>query len=418
MTTYPEALLSSDEQSVRREAAQFVRWVPRQLLLDMDSDAVRYPAPYLKEAGRRNLLGLRFPSAYGGRGLPWTCEMAALEEVGVLGTSLACLYSLVSIVGEAIVHFGTEEQRQRYMPPMLRGELGPAEALTEPRGGSDFFGAATRAERKGDHFVINGQKRFVVGAEGADLFLVYAKTDPAAHPRKAMTAFLVERGAGIEVEHVYGLMGTRGGGTGRLVFRDVEVPLDSVLGGEAGIGRGAEVFDQMMVPERMTSACGALGMGRAALEIAARYASRRKAFGQEIRKYEAVSFKIADSLTLLDAARGLCRDTLNAVDNPRVDRGRVRRMVSESKKFATETAWKVVNDSMQVLGGIGYTDVFPVERLLRDTRLIMIWTGTNEIMDLVIQHEFYKEFLATVPSGRDLEADAANAQAPDEKVYE
>ncbi len=173
-----------------------------------------------------------------------------------------------------------------------------------------------------------------------------------------------------------------------------------------------------MIPERMTSACGALGMGRAALEIAARYASRRKAFGQEIRKYEAVSFKIADSLTLLDAARGLCRDTLRAADDPLVDRGRVRRMVSESKKFATEMAWKVVNDSMQVLGGIGYTDVFPVERLLRDTRLIMIWTGTNEIMDLVIQHEFYKEFLKTGVQGRDLEADATNAEAPDEKVYE
>lgn len=418
MTTHPDALLSAQEQLVRSEAREFVRQVPRQLLLDMDADKVRYPVSYLREAGRRNLLGLRFPEEFGGRGLPWTCEMAALEEIGVLGTSLACLYSLVSIVGEAIARFGTQSQKERYLAPMIRGTLGPAEALTEPRGGSDFFGAATRAERRGDHFVLNGQKRFVVGAEGADLFLVYAKTDAEAHPRKAITAFLVQRSEELIVEHVYGLMGTRGGGTGRLVFRDVRVPVGNVLGGEAGIGMGAEVFDQMMIPERMTSACGALGMGRAALEIAARYASRRKAFGQEIRKYEAVSFKIADSLTLLDAARGLCRDTLRATDDPGVERGRVRRMVSESKKFATEMAWKVVNDSMQVLGGIGYTDVFPVERLLRDTRLIMIWTGTNEIMDLVIQHEFYKEFLKTGVQGRDLEADATNADAPGEKIYE
>jgi len=159
-------------------------------------------------------------------------------------------------------------------------------------------------------------------------------------------------------------------------------------------------------------------MARAALEIAARYAARRKAFGQEIRRFEAVSFKIADSLTLLDAARGLCRETCRAVDNGKVAPGRVRRMVSESKKFATEMAWTVVNHAMQILGGIGYTNVYPVERLLRDVRLILIWTGTNEIMDLVIQHEFYKEFLKAPAPARDVEQDAENAQAPGEKVYE
>jgi acyl-CoA dehydrogenase len=418
MTTYPDALLSPQERGLCEETRSFVRSVPRQLLLDMDADRVRYPKEYLAEAGKKRLLGLRFPKEYGGRGLPWTSEMVALEEVGVLGTSLACLYSLVSIVGEALACFGTAQQKEKYLAPLIAGRLAPAEALTEPRGGSDFFGAATRAERRGDRFILNGQKRFVVGSEGADLFLVYANTNPEAKPRSSMTALLVERGPGVRVEHVYGLMGTRGGGTGRIVFRDAEVPVENVLGGEAGIGKGAEVFDQMMIPERMTSACGAIGMGRAALEIAARYAARRKAFGQEIRRFEAVSFKIAQDLTLLDASRGLCRETCRAVDSGNVAPGRVRRMVSESKRFATEAAWTVVNDSMQVLGGIGYTDVFPVERLLRDTRLITIWTGTNEIMDLVIQHEFYKEFLSAKSTARDVEQDAENAQAPGEKVYE
>ncbi len=418
MTAHPDALLHEKTRALRDEVRAFVKSVPRSLILDMDQERVRYPKHYLAEAGRRGILGLRFPREYGGRGLPWTSEMVALEEVGVLGTSLACLYSLVSIVGEALHHFGTEEQKRRYLAPMLRGELAPAEALTEPRGGSDFFGATTTAVRDGDAFVLDGQKRFVVGSEGADFFLVYARTAEGGDPRKAITAFLVDRGEGVEVEHVYGLMGTRGGGTGRIRFRKCRVPLSNVLGGEAGIGRGAAVFDQMMIPERMTSACGALGMARAALEIAARYAARRKAFGQEIRRFEAVSFKIADSLTLLDAARGLCRETCRAVDNGKVDPGRVRRMVSESKKFATEMAWTVVNHAMQILGGIGYTDVYPVERLLRDVRLIMIWTGTNEIMDLVIQHEFYKEFLKTPSDSRDVEQDAVNAGAPGEKVYE
>ncbi len=182
--------------------------------------------------------------------------------------------------------------------------------------------------------------------------------------------------------------------------------------------REQTVFNQMMIPERMTSACGALGMGRAALDVAARYAARRKAFGEVIRRFEAVSFKVADSLVLLDAARALCRETCRAIDEGGVPPGRVRRLVSETKKFATESAWAMVNNAMQILGGIGYTDVFPVERLLRDTRLIMIWTGTNEIMDLVIQHEFYKEFLKTPSQARDVEGDAVNAQAPGEKVYE
>ncbi|HJV40027.1 MAG TPA: acyl-CoA dehydrogenase family protein [Geothrix sp.] len=418
MTTCPNELLDERTRGLREDVRAFVKAVPRDLLLDMDAERVRYPKGFLADAGRRRLLGLRFPEAYGGRALPWTAELAALEEVGVLGTSLGCLYSLVSIVGEALVHFGTEEQKRRYLAPMIAGTLAPAEALTEPRGGSDFFGAATRAVRDGDAFILEGQKRFVVGAEGADVFLVYARTSDDGDSRRSITAFLVERGEGLTVEHVYGLMGTRGGGTGRLRFRNCRVPMAQVLGGEAGIGQGAEVFDQMMIPERMTSAGGALGMARAGLEIAARYAAKRKAFGQEIRRFEGVSFKIAGSLTQLEAARALCRETGRAIDHGGVAPGRVRRMVSESKKFATDTAWTVVNHAMQVLGGIGYTNVYPLERLLRDIRLILIWTGTNEIMDLVIQHEFYREFLKSPLPGRNLEADAVNAEAPEEKVFE
>jgi|UniRef100_A0A7C2NJ66 alkylation response protein AidB-like acyl-CoA dehydrogenase len=408
--------LSAQQQAIRKEMRDFVKSVPRQLLLDMDAEKVVFPREFLQEAGRRNLLGLRFPQAYGGRGLPWTVEMVALEEVGVLGTSLACLWSLVSIVGEAIAVFGTEEQKQRYLVPMLKGELAVAEGLTEPRGGSDFFGATTTARRDGNSFILNGQKRFVVGAEGADLFLIYGRLADEPDPKKGMTAFLVERGPGVEVHHVYGLMGTRGGGTGRLVFRDCRVPVENVVGGEAGIGRGTEVFHQMMIPERLTSAGGAVGMGRAAIEIAARYAHRRRAFGQKIRQFQGVSFKIAESLTLLDAARALNHGAAAAVDAGE-DPSLVRRLVSEAKMFATDTAWTVVNHAMQILGGIGYTNIYPVERLLRDVRLITIWTGTNEVMRAVIQHEFYRHFLQQKTDARDLEADAAGAHFVEEKVY-
>ena len=412
-----QAMLSDAARALQEEVVDFVASVPRELLVAMDADEVQYPREFVQEAGRRNLLGLRFDPRWGGRGLPWTAELVALEEVGVLGAALACLYSLVSIVGEAIHVFGTEDQKARFLKPMIAGELTVAEGLTEPRGGSDFFGAVTKARREGDVFYLSGQKRFVVGAEGADLILVYGKVEGIDDPKRAMTVFLVERDETVKVEHVYGLMGTRGGGTGRIVFRNTPVPLANVLGGEAGVGQGAVVFNQMMIPERMTSAGGAVGMGRAAIEIAARYADKRKAFGRKIRRFEGVNFKIAESLTLLDAARALNHAVGAAIDAGE-DPGKVRRLVSEAKKFSTESAWTVVNHAMQILGGIGYTNIFPVERLLRDVRLITIWTGTNEIMNLVIQHEYYKELGAKPLRGRDVEMDAAGAMFEEEKVYE
>ena len=409
-----DALLSEPQKRLRKEVRDFVKWVPRNLLLDMDADRVRYPREYVVELAKRNLLGLRFPLEYGGRSLGWTDEILALEEIGSLGASPACLYSLVSIVGEALSFFGTPAQKEKYLKPLLKGEIFCAEALTEPRGGSDFFGATTVAKKQGGFYVLNGQKRFVVGAEGADIFLVYARTGSES-ARRSISAFIVERGPGVEAKYLYGLMGTRGGGAGRLIFHDVIVPAENVVLGE---DRGADVFDQMMVPERMTTAAGAIGLANAALEIATRYSNRRKAFGQTIRNFQGVSFKVADSITRLDAACGLVRATAQAIDSLG-STPQTRRLVSESKKFATEAAWQAINDAMQIMGGIGYTNVYPVERMLRDARLMMIWTGTNEVMDLIIQHEYFREVLGADPSAkREPEIDAQEAFAADEKIYE
>jgi alkylation response protein AidB-like acyl-CoA dehydrogenase len=170
----------------------------------------------------------------------------------------------------------------------------------------------------------------------------------------------------------------------------------------------------MMIPERLTTAAGALGMARCCLEIAARYSDRRKAFGETIRRFEAVSFKIADSIARLDAARSLVYVTARNVDEGFDS----RRMVSEAKKTSTEMLWEVVNNSMQVMGGIGYTNVYPIERFFRDARLQMIWTGTNEVMNLLIQHEFYSELLKKESRTRDVEKDAGDLEGEEEKVYE
>ena len=409
-----EAMLNESQKRLRNEVRELVKAVPRQLILDMDADKVRYPRQFLEDAARRKLLGLRFSPEYGGRGLGWEDEIIALEEGGALPLSLGCLYGLVSICGEAFQVFGSEEQKRKYLQPTLQAKLCCAEALTEPRGGSDFFGATTTAIKKGSYYFLTGQKRFIVGAEGADYFLVYAKTNPLAPSRESLSLFVVEKDMGVEVKHVYGLMGTRGGGAGRIVFRDVKVPQENIIGKE---GQGGEIFYRMMIPERMTTAAGILGTARSALEIAARYSDKRKAFGTRIRDFQAVSFKVADSVTKLDAASSLVHATAMTIDRG-LDRKLARRMVSESKKFATEVAWGVVNDAMQIMGGIAYTGVYPVERMLRDTRLAMIWTGTNEVMDLIIQHEYYRDLLARRDESRDVEGDALEAEEVEEKVYE
>ena len=409
-----EAMLGQRQKKLRNEVREFVKAIPRQLILDMDADKVKYPRQFLEEAASRKLLGLRFPKEYGGRGIKWEDEVVALEEAGALPLSLGCLYSLVSICGEAFHLFGSEEQKRRYLQPTIEARLCCAEALTEPRGGSDFFGATTVARKKGRHYFLTGQKRFVVGAEGADYFLVYAKTDPEAPSRESLSLFVVEKDMGVEVKHLYGLLGTRGGGAGRILFRDVKVPEDNIIGRE---GQGGEIFYRMMIPERMTTAAGILGMARSALEIAARYSDKRKAFGSKIRDFQAVSFKVADSITKLDAASSLVHTAAITVDRG-LDSRQARRLVSEAKRFSTETTWEVVNNAMQIMGGIGYTNVYPIERMLRDARLAMIWTGTNEVMNLIIQHEYYREVLARGTESRDVEVDALGADEVEEKVYE
>jgi alkylation response protein AidB-like acyl-CoA dehydrogenase len=408
-----EALMTKEQKNLQREARDFVKSIPRRLLLDMDADKVLYPREYLEEAAKRNLLGIRFARENGGRGQGWVDEIIALEEVGRLGSSLSCLFSLVSIIGEALHAFGTDEQKKKYLEPMLKAELTCAEALTEPRGGSDFFGATTTARRDGDHYVLNGQKRFVVGAEGADIFLVYAKTGDGK-PHESLSAFIVERDMGVEAKYVYGLLGTRGGGAGRIVFRDVRVPAENIILGE---NRGAEVFYRMMIPERMCTAAGCCGGAASALEIATRYSSKRKAFGSKIRDFQGVSFKVADAITALDAARAMTYAASYAVDRFG-GTGHTRRLVSQAKRLSTEAQWDVVNSAMQIMGGIGYTNVYPIERILRDARLMMIWTGTTEVMNLIIQHEYYKEVLEPNENARDIESDAVEAFAEDEKIYE
>jgi butyryl-CoA dehydrogenase len=409
-------LLSEEQKALRAEVRALAREVPRDLLLAMDRDEVDFPRELLQEAGRRNLMGVRYPVAVGGRGMDWPSTCMVMEEMGTLGYIVACTFGVgAELCCDALVLHGTPDQQQRFVAPLLRGEAFAAECLTEPTGGSDFFDTRTLAVDHGDHFVLNGQKRFIVGGTAADWFLVYARTDTEAKPHQGITCFIVERGEGVETPYVYGLMGCRGGGASRVVFRDVKVPKANVLG---RVNAGAAVFETMMVPERLGTAAMTIGAARPALELATRYAKRRKAFGRRIASFQGVSFQLAEAATLLDASRTMCWNTALAVEAGE-DPNRIRRYVSETKKFVTESCQQVAHNAMQVMGGIGYTNVFPVERTVRDLRLASIWTGTSEVMAMIVAHEWSREVEAAYERGdtRDPENDAAEAFAEDEKIY-
>ena len=409
-------LLSDEQRALRDEVRDLVRGVPRQTVLDMDRDLIRFPKEFLREAGRRGLMGVRYPRRWGGRGMDWVSTSLVMEEVGALGYIFACVFGVgAELVCDAVVLHGTDAQRERYVRPLLRGETFAAECLTEPRGGSDFFGTTTVAADRGDHFVLNGQKRFIVGADAADYFLVYARTDAEAEPRRGISCFIVDRGPGVETKYLYGLMGCRGGGAGRIAFRDVRVPRENLLGTLHG---GAAVFDTMMIPERLGTAAMTVGAARPALDVATAYTAKRKAFGRVINEFQGVSFQVAEAATLLDAARSMVYTTSRAVDAG-VPMPRIRRLVSETKRFVTESCQEAAHRAMQVMGGIGYTDVFPVERIVRDLRLASIWTGTNEVMSLITASEWYREHRhgrEGAPERAHVE-DAASAGAAEEKDY-
>jgi alkylation response protein AidB-like acyl-CoA dehydrogenase len=410
-------LLNDDQKKLRDETRDFVKSIPRKMILDMDADIIQFPKEFLQEAGRRNLMGCRYPKKWGGRGMDWVSTCMVMEEVGMLGYIFACTFGVgAELVCDAIILHGTDAQKEKYVKPLLAGEIFAAECLTEPRGGSDFFGTTTTAVDRGDHFVLNGQKRFIVGGEGADYFLVYARTDPAANPHEGISCFIVDKTQGVKSEYLYGLMGCRGGGAARMVFEDVRVPKENLLG---ELNQGVKIFKTMMIPERLGTAAMTIGAAAPAIDVATGYTSKRKAFGQPVAQFQGVSFQVAEAVTLLDASRAMIYTTARAVDE-RINDKQIRRLVSQSKKFVTESCQKAANNAMQVMGGIGYTNIYPVERIVRDLRLASIWTGTNEVMSVIIANEWYKQYWQDKSQGkiRDMEADAAEAEAIDEKIFE
>ena len=415
-------LLNEKETRTKYDVRKTVKSVPHELIRRIEKEEIVFPKEFIDLITGAGIVGLRFPEIYGGRESTWTGEVAAVEEMGYLGFTLSCMYSLGTIVGEPIFRFGTKQQKETYLRGITKGNKYGAEAITEPSGGSDLFGMMhSAADKRGNKFILNGQKRFIVGGKGADFFVTYAITDKNAKSRtRGISAFIVDRDTpGLKVETMYGLMGNKGGGTARIVFKDAEVPEENLIGELNG---GYDIFNRMMVPERLTTAAGSIGVSMAALEVATAYTLKRESFGKKLIEHEGISFKLAESLALVQSASSMVYVASRAADL--LEEGKttlpyVRKLVSIAKLQSTEAMWKIVNDSMQMLGGIGYTTVYPVERLLRDSRLGLIWTGSSEVMKMIIQHEFLKEYTDKnyAVTKRDIEKDALDFKLEEEKVY-
>jgi alkylation response protein AidB-like acyl-CoA dehydrogenase len=371
----------TEEQRLLRDTA---REVAQNLLVphaaEWDRDA-RFPREALAELGKLGFMGMLVPSEYGGAGADHIGYALALEEIAAGDGSVSTILSVQNSVGcLPILNYGSEEQKQRFLVPLAKGEKLACFCLTEPQAGSDAAALKTRARRHGNRWVLSGTKQFITSGQNADLAIVFAVTDPAAG-RKGITAFIVPTSTpGYRVARLEHKLGQRASDTAQLVFEDMELTPDLLLGGE---GAGYRIALSNLEGGRIGIAAQAVGMARAAYEAALAYAKEREAFGEKLIAHQAVAFRLADMATQIAAARGLVLDAA-----ARRDAGEpCLQEAAMAKLFASEMAERVASDAIQIHGGYGYLADFPVERIYRDVRVCQIYEGTSDIQRLIIARE-------------------------------
>lgn len=336
-----------------------------------------------KKLGDLGILGITIPEEFGGANLGAKAMVSVMEELSYAepGTCLSYLaHSLLFV--HNLAQNGSKEQCDRYLPRCVTGELVSGMAMTEPGAGSDAVGMATRAVREGDHYVLNGTKMFITNGPIGDVFLVYARTGEG---RQDLTTFIVESGfPGFGVSKKLSKMGMRSSPTGELVFRNCRIPVQNRVGEE---GSTLKHMMKNLDIERVGLAAMSLGIARACLDHSLKYAQERNQFGESIVNFQAVSEKISNMYIGYRAARALVYEAAHVVDEGR----RANQEAAAAKVFASEMATKVALDAIQVLGGYGYIREFPVERLMRDAKLLEIGGGTSEILRSVIIKEFVRK---------------------------
>ncbi|BCP67211.1 acyl-CoA dehydrogenase family protein [Thermus thermophilus] len=335
-----------------------------------------FPWPLVEEMAELGFLGVFVPEALGGAGLDFFAYLALLEEMGGWASLRSVLSVQQSLVLTPLLAYGTEAQKARYVPRLARGEILGAFALTEPEAGSDAASLKTRAHREGDFYVLEGQKTFISHANVAEVFLVFAKTDPEKGA-KGITCFLVERGDGVKTSPLKGKLGLRAADTGMVFLDGVRVPKDRVLGKE---GEGFRIALSTLDTGRISLAAGAVGLMQRALDLSLAYAGERKQFGKPIAQFQLVQEHLAAMKLDLEAARLL---TYRAAWK-KVKGEPYTLEASLAKLFASEAANRVAYRAIQVHGGYGFFEEYEVARLYRDARILTLYEGTSEVQKLII----------------------------------
>ena len=368
----------TDEQELIREAVrEFADAEVAPIAAELDRDH-RFPYELLPKMAELNIMGMPFPEKVGGAGADEVSYVIAVEEVSRACASTGIILSAhTSLATWPIYHFGTEAQHERYLHDLASGRCLGAFALTEPAAGTDAGAGTCTAVLSGNEYILNGSKIFITNAPFADVYIVFAKTDPAKGTR-GMSAFIVEKNTpGFSVGEAEHKLGIRGSSTPPLYFADCHIPKDALLDGE---GNGFKVAMQTLDGGRIGVAAQALGIAQAALDASVAYAKERVQFGQPIANLQAIQWMIADMATEIDAARLLVYRAAWCVDNDRP----YSTEGAMAKLFASETATRVAGKAIQIHGGYGYTESYPVERNWRDAKITELYEGTSEVQRMVI----------------------------------
>ena len=375
--------LTEEHKMIRDSARDFARSELLPGVIERDEHQ-KFPDDQVKQLGQLGFLGMMVDPKYGGSGLDTISYILAMEEISKIDASCSVVMSVNnSLVCWGLETFGTEDQKQKYLSPLAKGEILGAFCLSEPEAGSDATSQQTKAEEKQDHYLLNGTKNWITNGNSASIYLVIAQTD-VEKGHKGINAFIVEKEMdGVTIGQKENKLGIRGSDTHSIMFTDVRVPKENRIGED---GFGFKFAMKTLAGGRIGIAAQALGIASGAYELSLKYSKERKAFGKEINKHQAISFKLADMATDINAARLLCLKAAWEKDNG-INYNQSGAM---AKVFASEVAMRTTIEAVQIHGGYGFVKEYHVERLMRDAKITQIYEGTSEIQRIVISRSILK----------------------------
>jgi alkylation response protein AidB-like acyl-CoA dehydrogenase len=385
----------TDEQREIRDLVRTLareRVAPRAAEIDKSGE---FPWDMVELFREHELFGLPYDEEYGGTGTGALMVLVAIEELSKVCATTGLIMAVQELGSLGLKLEGTQEQKQRFLPRLASGEWLAAYALTEPGSGSDSAAMRTEARLDGDEYVLNGGKRFITNAGVAHLYTVFAKTDPEAG-HSGISAFAVEADTpGFEVGRIEPKMGIKGSTTGEIFFNDMRIPADNLLGEE---GEGFKIAMRILDRSRPGIGAQGLGLAQGATDYALEYAKSRETMGKPIAQHQLIAGMLADMETRCEAARGLLYKVGLMIDEAAPD-DELTKISAMAKLYCTDVAMDVTTDAVQILGGYGYMQEYPVERMMRDAKITQIYEGTNQIQRLVIAREMLKENRAFLLAG-------------------